>query len=64
MRLVAPKSSENNVKEPLPRYVSRASIHVNYPKSELNTPEDVEAYAEALKKALLNEIKNNRRIKL
>jgi hypothetical protein len=64
MRLVAPKTNENNVKEPLPRYVSRSSIQVNYPKSELNTPEDVEAYAEALKKALLNEIKNNRRIKL
>ena len=46
------------------QYISSNIVIVDFPKSELNTEEDVLEYIEAFKKALLDEIKNNKRISL
>ena len=60
----APDGSGNVVSEPTPHYIRRASIKVDYPKTELRTEVDVNEYVEALKKALIAQIKETRRISL
>lgn len=52
----------SGVSEPKVHYVRKSQIKVDYPKSELRTEADVEAYADALKAALKAEIKKNNRI--
>lgn len=54
----------NEVSEPTPHYIRRAAIKINFAKSELRTEQDVNEYVEALKKALLEQIKETRRISL
>ena len=50
--------------EPTPHYIRSASIKVNFKKTELRTEDDVNEYVEAFKKALLEQIKETRRISL
>lgn len=71
MRLVTPvvvtpdgEEEGDKVSEPTPHYISRTSIKVNFTKTELRTEEDVNDYVEALKQALLKQIKETRRISL
>ncbi|MBW7869163.1 MAG: BREX system P-loop protein BrxC [Brumimicrobium sp.] len=52
------------VSEPRVHYVPSNTIKVNFKKSELRDEKDVEEYLEALKERYLQEIKNNKRIKL
>ena len=52
------------VQEPIPHYIRRASINFDFDKTELRTEADVNEYVEALKKALLQQIKETRRISL
>lgn len=59
-----PDGSVNVVNEPTPHYIRRASIKVDYPKTELRTEVDVNEYVEALRKALIAQIKETRRISL
>ena len=58
------ESGEGNVNEPKPHYVALTRVKINYPKSELKNETDVEEYIKAYKKALLEQIKNNRRISI
>ncbi|HZK07238.1 MAG TPA: BREX system P-loop protein BrxC [Bacteroidales bacterium] len=46
------------------KYIRSTNVKVKFPKSELTSREDVEEYTEALKKALLHHIEENRRITL
>lgn len=65
MRLSKPEIDGGNVlNEPIPHYIRRTAIKVNFEKSELRSEEDVDMYIEALKKALLEQIKENRRISI
>ena len=50
--------------KPTPHYIRSASIKVNFKKTELRTEDDVNEYVEAFKKALLEQIKETRRISL
>lgn len=50
--------------EPKVRYIKRNDVRINFEKSELRTREDVEAYVEAMRKALLKQLEENRRISL
>ena len=52
------------VSEPKVEYINRANIQVVFEKSELRSEAEVEEYVEALKKELLRQIKENRRITL
>ncbi|MEC5167237.1 putative transcriptional regulator [Flavobacterium sp. PL11] len=52
------------VNEPTPHYIRRTSIKVPFSKTELRTEEDVNDYVEVLKKALLEQINESRRISL
>lgn len=65
MRLSTPvETGSGEVNEPTPHYIRRASIKVDFTKTELRTEEDVNEYVEALKKAMLEQIKETRRISL
>lgn len=65
MRLSTPaETGSGEVNEPTPHYIRRASIKVDFAKTELRTEADVNEYVEALKKALLEQIKETRRISL
>jgi hypothetical protein len=65
IKLSAPVSTGGNVvNEPTPHYIRSTTIKVKYPKSELRTEEDVNEYVEAFRKALLEQIKNTKRISL
>lgn len=65
MRLSTPaETGSGEVNEPRPHYIRRASIKVDFTKTELRTEADVNEYVEALKKALLEQIKETRRISL
>ena len=65
MRLSAPvETGSGDVQEPTPHYIRRTSIKVDFAKTELRTEDDVNEYVEALKKALLEQIKETRRISL
>ena len=45
-------------------YVSQTDLGVKFEKPYLASDEDVEAYLEVVKKAMLKEIKGNKRIQL
>jgi len=60
----APTGSEDQPQPPTTSYVTRASIKVDYHKTELRTESDVNEYVEALKKAFIDQIKETRRISL
>jgi hypothetical protein len=45
-------------------FVSQSDLGVKFDKPYLASEEDVEAYIEAVKKAMLKAIKNNKRIQL
>jgi hypothetical protein len=65
IRLSTPVDSGSGVvNEPTPHYIRRASIKVDFDKTELRTEADVNDYVDALKKALLEQIKETRRISL
>jgi hypothetical protein len=65
IRLSTPIEEDGDVvNEPVPHYISRTSIKVIFDKTELRTEEDVNDYTEALKKALMKQINENRRISL
>jgi hypothetical protein len=65
IRLSTPvDSGSGEVQEPTPHYIRRASIKIDFVKTELRTEADVNDYVEALKKALLEQIKETRRISL
>jgi hypothetical protein len=65
IRLSTPADSTvGKFNEPTPHYIRRASIKVDFAKTELRTEADVNDYVEALKKALLEQIKETRRISL
>jgi hypothetical protein len=65
IRLTTPVVTEGNeVNEPVPHYIRRSAIKVDFDKTELRTEEDVEEYVNALKKAYLEQIKNTKRISI
>lgn len=65
IRLSTPADSgAGEAQEPTPHYIRRTSIKVDFAKTELRTEADVNEYVEALKKALLEQIKETRRISL
>lgn len=65
IRLSTPTNSISaDFQESTPHYIRRASIRVDFAKTELRTEADVNDYVEALKKALLEQIKETRRISL
>lgn len=65
MRLITPLATNGNtLSEPQPHYIRRTSVNVDFNKTELRTEDDVNDYVEALKKALLQQIKESRRISL
>jgi len=66
-RLAKPKSETNNApgtEEPTVHYQRLSNVRFEFPKTELQSREDVEKYVEALKKALVNLIEHNKRISL
>jgi hypothetical protein len=65
IRLSTPVEEDGDeLNEPIPHYISRTSIKVVFDKTELRTEDDVNDYTEALKKALIKQINENRRISL
>ncbi|MDZ4205443.1 MAG: BREX system P-loop protein BrxC [Bacteroidales bacterium] len=66
IRLATPEDTGDPgvVSEPVAHYINRSSVKISFTKTELRTEDDVDDYAEALKNALKEEIKKNRRIKL
>ncbi|GAF04634.1 BREX system P-loop protein BrxC [Saccharicrinis fermentans] len=60
----AKKDGAPVVHDPIPHYIRKSAVKVNFSKTELRSETDVQEYIEAYKKALLKEIKNNRRISL
>ena len=59
-----PAGGGDEVNEPTPHYIRKTSIKVDFSKTELRTEEDVNEYIEALRKSLLEQIKQTRRISL
>jgi len=65
IRLNAPKNeTTGQISDQTPHYIRSTSIKVNFSKTELKTEEDVQEYVDELKKALLEKIKDNKRISL
>ncbi|WP_051224566.1 BREX system P-loop protein BrxC [Flavobacterium tegetincola] len=67
MTLSTPAKDDNDddvVNEPVVHYIRNNAIKANFRKSELRTEEDVNEYIEALKNALLEKIRDNKRISL
>jgi predicted transcriptional regulator len=65
IRLTTPASIDGNVvNEPVPHYIRRSAIKVEFTKTELRTKEDVEEYVNALKKAFLEQIDDSKRISI
>jgi hypothetical protein len=65
IRLNAPKNdTTGQVTDQKPHYITSTSIKVNFSKTELKTEEDVKEYVDEFKKALLEKIKDNKRISL
>lgn len=64
VRLSTPVDVDGDVNEPTPHYIRRSSIKIDFDKTELRSEDDVTAYIEALKKAFIEQIKENRRISL
>lgn len=58
-------NSGSSVKEPQAvHYINRNNIKPSFARTELKSEEDVDEYVEAFRKALKDQIKNNRRIQL
>lgn len=53
-----------NPPAPLVHYINKNNIKTQFPKTELRSDKDVDDYVEAYRKALKEQIKNNRRIQL
>jgi uncharacterized protein (UPF0147 family) len=65
IRLLTPvEPSGNVVNDPTPHYIRSSAVKISFPKSELRTEEDVEEYIDVFKKALLEKIRDNKRISL
>ncbi|MQY78334.1 MAG: BREX system P-loop protein BrxC, partial [Bacteroidetes bacterium] len=64
VKLATPADTEKETHEPKVHYITRSTIKVNYPNSELRTEADVNEYVEALKKEFLKHIRENKRISL
>ena len=60
--LLIPETSKAS--EPKIHYIKIDNVHVNFDKPELTTQEDVEAYIEEMKKVLLKQLEQRRRILL
>lgn len=60
----AKQETESTFKEPTVHYRNLNSVKVTFPKNELQTLEDVEAYVKALKTKLSELINDNKRISL
>lgn len=50
------------MKEPPAEYVAASRIKVSFPKPYLTSEEDVEAYVDALRRAYLEKVAENKRI--
>ncbi len=59
-----PDTGGSEPSEPIPHYIASSSIKTKYQKSELRTVDDVNEYVEALRKALIEQINNTKRISL
>ncbi len=59
-----PNDGASVVAEPKVHYIKRSNVKPPFSKSELKTEEEVDEYVEALKLALKEHIRNNRRIQL
>ena len=65
VRLANPVSEDPSVaSEPKVHYIPKSIIDIDFDKTALETVNDVEAYLDALRKAYLAEIANNKRITL
>ena len=65
VRLATPVGdASTTAKEPQIHYQRMASVKVDYPKTELQSKDDIDAYIEELKKALNKLIEKNKRISL
>ena len=60
----SPTDSPSEVHEPKVHYMRLTTVKVNFPKSELQTSEDVDKYIEALKAVLADLINQKKRISL
>jgi hypothetical protein len=58
------KNSDEDTPIEKPKYIGKNDVEINFKKFALETPEDVDQYTEALKEAFIQQIKNNKRIKL
>lgn len=56
--------NSQHVAESMPHYIRKNNLKIDFSKNELKDENDVNEYIEALKIKLLEEINNNRRIKL
>ena len=61
---VANKPAEGVSEQPIVRYIQRSGIKIDFSRTELKSEEDIEEYVNAMKKAFLEQINNNRRITL
>ena len=66
LRLTMPESDseDGEVSEPKVHYIKKTNVPVQFHKSELKSESDVDEYVETLRKALKEQIKDNRRIEL
>jgi len=64
MQLSKPEVPPDGPEEPEVHYMRMSNVKVNFEKTELRTREDVDNYIKAMKKALMDKIENNNRIKL
>jgi len=64
LQMLAPVGQVGEPKLDTPHYINKSSIPIRYSKNELRTVEDVEQYTTALKEALSEQIRMNKRIKL
>lgn len=61
---LSPKKKDGQVNEDTPQYIKSSNIKVAYDGRELHNEEEVEAYLQALKKALMEQISKHRKITL
>ncbi|MDB4655544.1 BREX system P-loop protein BrxC [Flavobacteriales bacterium] len=66
MRLATPEDEGEDGDDDKPKvhYIKRSNVKAKFDKSELKTESDVDEYVESLRKALKEQIQNNRRIEL
>lgn len=61
---IANKPADGVSEQPMVRYIQRSGIKIDFSRTELKSEEDIEEYVNAMKKAFLEQINNNRRITL